>query len=85
MMGYARLKVLLPKREAEALRIAMKPDDENPPKGFEIRSYVSGDELIYEAWFKYSDPSTLLTLLSIFDEVSRIAEMTHDMITRLNE
>lgn len=84
-MGYAVLRILMPRREAEAVYEAMKPDDECPPKGFEIRSRVTRDSLLYEIQFKYSNPSTLLTLLSIFDEVSRIAEMIHDLIARLNK
>ncbi len=83
-MGYAALRIPMPKHEAEAIRKAVKPDDERPPKGFEIRSQVTGDSLVYEVRFKYGNPSTLLTLLSVLDEVSRIAEMIHDMITRLD-
>lgn len=83
-MGYAVLRISMPRREAEAVHKAIKPDDECPPKGFEIRSQVTGDSLMYEVRFKYGNPSTLLTLLSVLDEVSRIAEMIHDMIARLN-
>ncbi len=83
-MGYAVLRILMPKREAEAVHKALKPDDECPPKGFKIRSQVTGDSLVYEVWFKYGNPSTPLTLLSVLDEVSRIAEMIHGMIARLN-
>lgn len=83
-MGYAALRIPMPKREAEAIHKSIKPDDECPPKGFEIRSQVAGGSLVYEVWFKYGNPSTLLTLLSVLDEVSRIAEMIHDMIARLD-
>ncbi len=83
-MGYAVLCISMPKHEAEAIHKAIKPDDECPPKGFEIRSQATEDSLIYEVRFKYGNPSTLLTLLSVLDEVSRIAEMAHDMIARLD-
>lgn len=84
-MGYAVLRISMPRCEAEAVHEAMKPDDECPPKGFEIGSQVAGDSLVYEVRFKYGNPSTLLTLLSVLDEVSRIAEMIHEVIARLNE
>jgi len=83
-VGYVALRIPMPKREAEAIYKALKPDDERPPKGFEIRSQVVGDLLLYEVRFKYDNPSTLLTLLSVLDEVSRIAEMVHDMVARLD-
>lgn len=84
MVVYAALRIPMPKHEAEAIHKAMKPDDECPPKGFEIRSQVTGDSLMYEVRFKYGNPSMLLTLLSVLDEVSRIAEMIHDMIACLD-
>lgn len=83
-MGYAVLRIPMPKREAEAIHKALKPDDECPPKDFKIRSQATGDSLVYEVWFRYGNPSTPLTLLSVLDEVSRIAEMIHDMIACLD-
>jgi len=82
-VGRAVLHMRMPEHEARAIHKAVKPDDESPPKGFKVRSRVVKDALIYEAAFKYSNPSTLLTLLSVLDEISRIAEMVHSIITRL--
>ena len=70
-----RIALRLDSRVSEALAKAFKPDDEVPPKGFEVISRVQDEHLIVGAVYRGElDEKTVMTFLSLADEVSRLTE-----------
>ncbi len=73
--SYMRVKLNIGAPEAEALVKAFRPDDETPPKNFNIRTTAKGDSLVVVVRYsgELSD-KVLLTFLSVGDEFSRLTE-----------
>ena len=72
------------KELAIALNRALKPDNEQPPKGFSIRSLITDKGLLLMIDFSgMLEEKELLTFLSIVDEISRLIELFANLVDSL--
>lgn len=63
------IRVHLGRRVAEALALALKPDDVSAPRGFKLVNRAEGDYLVYEITCSACSAEDLLTLASIVSEL----------------
>ena len=63
------IRVHLGRRVAEALSVALRPDDVSAPRGFRLVNRVEGDYLVYEVTCPTCSTEDLLTLASIVSEL----------------
>ncbi len=79
----AHLTIKVPHDISVALRKALKPDNEAPPKGFEIKEFID-EEGFHLSVFFYGEvtPSSILTTLSVIDEVTQLARSLTNSILK---
>jgi len=79
----AHLTIKLPYDISVALKKALKPDNEVPPKGFEIKEFIDyeGFHLIVSFNGKVT-PVEILTTLSVIDEVTQLARSLANSILK---
>jgi len=65
----ATIRAHLGRRAAEALAVALKPDDTSAPRGFKLVNRVEGDYLVYEVTCSTCSTEDLLTLASTVSEL----------------
>ena len=65
----ATIRTHLGRRVAEALAVALKPDDASAPRGFKLVNRVEGDYLVYEVSCATCSIEDLLTLASTVSEL----------------